>query len=435
MVKSSLKKIVVWTLGVLAQGVLAKYKPRIVAVTGGVGKTSTKDAVFTVLSNFFYSARSRKSYNSELGLPLAILGEESGWGNPLRWAGVFTRGLLLIVFRMHYPKWLVLEAGVDRPGDMDRANALIKSDVVVITALPKTPPHIEFFVSNEELFKEKLKLAKSLKKDGVFILNADDENVMKYGMAIVPPERRIITYGFADGATVRGSEERIIYDDATGFPTGVSFNFNYAGNVVPVKIAGALGRGHTLSALAGISAGIALDLGLLKIAESFRGHETPPGRMKLVCGVNGSLIIDDTYNASPEAARLALETFAGIPARGKKIVVLGDMLELGEETIPSHEKVGRDVPKGVALVVLVGQRAKYIANTLDEAGIKKSQVKFYDRAEQAGRYLSKKLEKGDIVLVKGSQYMRLEKVVYELMEEKDLRKKYLVRQDADWENR
>jgi len=435
MIKKIGKITVVFILNALARAILFKYKPRIVAITGGVGKTSTKDAVYAVFSEFYYAGRSIKSYNSEIGLPLAIIGGTSGWGSPLAWLRTIFDGLTLIVFKTHYPKWLILEVGVDRPRDMERAVRLLKSDIVIITKLPDTPPHVEFFKSAEELHDEKWKLVKSLKQGGTLVVNSDDANIAR--RLSETGGRKVITYGFNEDAMVRASNDHVMYEKRDGgkFPDGVTFKVDNAGGSVPVMLYGTLGRGQVLSALSALSAGTALDLNIVKMAEALAEYESPPGRLKLLRGINNSLIIDDTYNASPEAAQLALGILYGLECSGKKIVVLGDMLELGKETIPAHEKVGEHVPANVSTLYLVGQRAKHIATGVSKKGITKDKIKFYEKAEQGVKHLVKKIGTGDIILVKGSQGIRLEKLVAEIIVDKDKKEKLLVRQGLEWMNR
>ena len=175
--KSIFKKIVVAILEWEAVLVLKKYKPMIVAVTGSVGKTSTKDAIFTVMSSHFFVRKSEKSFNSEIGVPLTILGCNNAWSNPILWVKNIIEGLMLIVLGNHYPKWLVLEVGADRPGDIERIAKWLKPDVVVMTTLPDVPVHVEYFDSPEDVIKEKEYLISALKPKGVLVLNYDDEKV------------------------------------------------------------------------------------------------------------------------------------------------------------------------------------------------------------------------------------------------------------------
>ena len=164
--KNFLKRIIVAILTYEAQLLLLRTKPTIVAVTGNVGKTSVKDAIYEVLKGTIHTRKSEKSFNSEIGVPLSVLGLESGWNNPLLWLKNIIDGLLLVIHPGTYPKVLVLEMGVDRPGDMDALTTWIRPHVVVLTRLPDVPVHVEFFDSPEAVCKEKIKLVHALRQIG-----------------------------------------------------------------------------------------------------------------------------------------------------------------------------------------------------------------------------------------------------------------------------
>jgi len=177
--KTTFKKIISYILKIESRFVLWKYKPKVIAITGSVGKTSTKDAVYGIISKISYVRKSEKSYNSEIGLPLIILGCPNGWNNPYVWLKNILKGLWLFIWPHKYPEWLVLEVGVGKPGDMRQTASWFKTDAVIITAIGETPVHIEFFNSRDHLVKEKSGLIKTLKKDGLLILNADDKTVLE----------------------------------------------------------------------------------------------------------------------------------------------------------------------------------------------------------------------------------------------------------------
>src|SRR3989338_1816365 len=161
--KNLFKKLIVFIITLQARAVLRKYKPMIVAVTGSVGKTSTKDAIYAVLSKSARVRKSEKSFNSEIGLPLTILGAPNAWSNPFRWLANIVDGLFLIWFDAPYPEWLVLEVGADRPGDIRSLAGWLPVDIAVITRLPEVPVHVEFFDSPEAVVEEKASLIDAIK--------------------------------------------------------------------------------------------------------------------------------------------------------------------------------------------------------------------------------------------------------------------------------
>lgn len=158
-IRNILVRIITWE----ARLMLHRLRPSIIAVTGSVGKTTTKDAIFSVLSSRLYIRKSAKSFNSEIGVPLTILGLENPWSDPFLWVGTIVRGLFRAALSQEYPTWLVLEVGADRPGDIRTVAAWLKPHVVVYTGVPEVPVHVEYFGSPEAVFKEKRALAEYLR--------------------------------------------------------------------------------------------------------------------------------------------------------------------------------------------------------------------------------------------------------------------------------
>jgi UDP-N-acetylmuramoyl-tripeptide--D-alanyl-D-alanine ligase len=177
--KSLFKKIIVAIITWEARMLIARTRPHIIGITGSVGKTSTKDAVYTVLKQKVRVRKSEKSFNSEIGVPLTILGLPNAWNNPIRWIKNIIDGALVVAFPGNYPEWLVLEIGVDRPGDIARLTTWIKPDIVILTRLPDVPVHVEFFSSPEAVIAEKSQLVDALKSEGIFVFNNDDEAIVK----------------------------------------------------------------------------------------------------------------------------------------------------------------------------------------------------------------------------------------------------------------
>jgi len=426
--KNNFKKIITCILRIESKLVLLKYKPKIVAITGSVGKTSTKDAVYAVISGVSYVRKSEKSFNSEIGLPLTILGCPNGWGNPIIWSKNILVGLKLIIFRNQYPKWLVLEVGVGHPGDMKRTASWLKTDVVIITAIGETPAHIEFFNSRKHLVEEKAGLIKTLKKGGVLVLNADDETVLEMKNKT---KHRTITYGFKEGADLRGSGDNIFYDEKK-CPQGIIYRVDEEGKSLPVVIKGVFGKNHVYASLGALALTSGLKFNMLEAINKLQDYDVPPGRMRLLKGVNDSLIIDDTYNSSPFACRSGLETLGEVKNMGRKIAVLGDMLELGKHTKNAHEEIGRIVPEKAGVLLVVGQRALSIKTGALEAGMNSENIFDFGNSYQAGEFLKNFIKKDDLVFIKGSQGMRMERTVEQVMQEKENRVKLLVRQDPEW---
>ncbi|MDO8686843.1 MAG: Mur ligase family protein [Candidatus Berkelbacteria bacterium] len=440
--KNTFKKIIVYILRIESQLVLHKYKPKIIAITGSVGKTSTKDAVYAVLAQVSYVRKSAKSYNSEIGLPLTILGIPNGWNNPLVWLANIFKGLWLFLGPHKYPKWLVLEVGVGKEGDMRKTASWLHSDVVIITAIGETPAHIEFFNSRKNLIEEKSSLIKTLKKDGLLVLNADDPDVLE----MKTKTRNLnITYGFKEGADVLGSGENISYDEA-GIPKGIIFRVDEGGDSLPVVIEGVFGRNYVYASLAALALSSILKLNMLNTVNTLKNYDVPPGRMRLLKGINNCLIIDDTYNSSPFACESALQTLKQVKGNGRKIAVLGDMLELGKHTEEAHRNIGRIAKENCDVLMVVGPRAQAIKSGAMEvypadggAGMKEESIFEFLDSSKAGDFLKTFVTKslpagrqGDLVLIKGSQGMRMERIVEAILLDKENKNKLLVRQDKEW---
>lgn len=471
--KSLFKIIVVKILEIEARLVLKKYKPRIVAVTGSVGKTTTKDAIYSVLASGSHVRKSAKSFNSDIGVPLTILGFPNAWSNPLLWLKNIVEGLFLIILPNRYPEILVLEIGADRPGDIERITKWIKPDVAVITRMGKVPVHVEFFPTIAAVRREKGFLALAVKKGGTLVLNGDDDDA-NFFASLNPHALRILRYGFDEKNDVYAREYAIQYAENTlsqslSQPNGISFTLAVRGGgafkdegvteteTARVSIVGSLGRQHVYSALGAAAAGVALGVKLPQIAKTLKRHATPPGRMRILSGIRGSVIIDDTYNSSPVATLEALETLQAIttpttpttpitpapptasvmPAApaGRKIVALGDMLELGEYSAEEHRTVGKKAAEVAHLILTAGMRAKGIAEGALSAGFLAEHIRSFEDSTALGEFLKSEIKMGDVVLCKGSQGTRMEKAVAMILEKPQDAKKFLVRQDEEWQKR
>ncbi len=430
------KKIIVTALTWEARVVLHKYNPKVVAVTGSVGKTSAKDAIYSVISGRFSTRKSEKSFNSEVGLPLTILGAPNAWHNPLRWLQNLLDGLVLLAFDSRYPEWLVLEVGADRPGDISSLRRWLKTDIVVIMRLPEMPVHVEFFDSPEQLMEEKAALIDTLRPGGALLLYADDSKTEALARRLPAPDARVMTFGFGEGAEVRGLDTAVVYEEEHGKrqPVGVKGLIRIRGALLTFEVLGTLGAHTALPLVAAAAVGEALNIEPRNIAEGLAGYQPAPGRMRLLPGIKDSLIIDDTYNSSPAALTAALEVLRDIKPK-RAVAVLGDMLELGRQSVAEHRKVGAMAAKYCDLLLTVGFRARDIAQGALDNGMKDEKILQYEDARAAGKELKNMVREGDVVLIKGSQSTRCERVVEEIMLEPERAEELLVRQDREWKRK
>ncbi len=404
---SFLKKILKFILRLLAQRVLIKYQPDIIGITGSVGKTSTKEAIFCVLKNSFKVRKNEKNYNNELGVPLTIINGEAKGKSVFGWLSVFFNALKIIFFKNRdYPQILILEMGADHPGDIKYLTSLAPCKIGVLTAIG--PTHLEYFGSVAEVKKEKKIIVTHLSADKQAILNRDDEQVWSVRNDV---RASIISYGLHEDSLLKASD--IILSQSR---EGISFKMSYKGSVVPVILPNFLAKVQVYNVLAAAAVGVVYDLNLLEIAESLKELMPAKGRMRLLNGIKETKIIDDTYNSSPKAAAAALKTIAEMLCEGDKIAVLGDMLELGEVTEEEHFKLGSLVVESkINYLVTVGHRSRAIAQGALEAGLSADRIINFANADEARIPVQNKIKKGDLILVKGSRGMHLEKIVKEIM--------------------
>ncbi len=413
----------------LSRGIIRKYEPFVVGVTGSVGKTSAKLAISSVLKSKFKIRTPGGNLNNELGLPLAIIGDYKAAYGWFFWIKAVLRGLLWLAVHFPYPEGLVLEYGADRPGDLGYLLSVVKPDIAVVTAVGDVPVHIEFYENAESVAAEKSRLVKSLGANGIAVLNADDPRVAEMGDKA---KGKVITFGFGSGAAIRviGFENK----SENGVPTGIVFKVEYGGSFVPVRIDGVLGRSHAYAAAAAAAVGVARGMNLAKISEALAFYTGERGRTRILPGIKNTYIIDDTYNASPSSTKLALEIMKDIPVADgrRKIAVLGDMAELGKYTIEAHDAIGGIVSETADILITVGEKARFMAEGALSRGMAKENIISFGDSETAGKKAQEIMKEGDLVLIKGSQSARMERAVLEVMAEPEKAGKLLVRQYGHW---
>ncbi len=436
-----LKKIIIAILTIESRLIIKKYKPFVIAVTGSVGKTATKDAIFCALSSTGFVRKSEKSLNSEFGLPLTIIGVPTAWRSVSGWMENIKAGARLILKRVKYPEILVLEIGADHPGDIRRVTKWLHPNITVMTKVGDKPVHVEFFKSPADVFEEKSYLARAVKKSGSLVLFADEPKIVALGEDLksdVKKELSLFTFGFSDLATIKGTDYIVIYEDRNGqkVPTGFSFiiKINDGDEQInfPVVVRGVIGNTFMYPILAGIAVARVKGLAIEKAIENISKYEAPKGRMNIIAGKNNSILIDDTYNSSPDAVTAALETLKSLESTSKKIAVLGDMMELGTYSAGEHRNIGKIIQYSANKLVTVGPRAQAIADEAIANGMIKENVSSYSSSIEAGEALSGMVTAGDIVLIKGSQSVRMERITKALMADPFQAEKILVRQEKEW---
>ncbi|PIR97517.1 MAG: hypothetical protein COT91_01010, partial [Candidatus Doudnabacteria bacterium CG10_big_fil_rev_8_21_14_0_10_41_10] len=386
-----MKNILQLILKYLAKTILWRHKPVVVAVTGSVGKTGTKAAIATVLRQSFFVWENSGNYNNEIGTPLAILGSESPGKNIFLWIKVFIRFLYLLV-TPRYPQVLVLEMAADRRGDIKYLTTIARPHIAVVTRISEA--HTEFLGDLESVQREKAELVRALPHGGVAILNADDHRVMAMKNLFFG---NTISFGLREDAVVRAVDIRTRQEADSNLKNpeqaiGLNFKIKSRGTSRSVFIPGVVGRANVYVLLSAFAVGLKFGLKPDEIVNAFVNFSPPPGRLRPLAGIKHTVIIDDTYNSSPEAAFESLRALTEVKGR-RRIAVLGDMLELGEFTESSHRKLGRMVKDlRLDLLFTVGARAKFIADEARKRKFGKTKIREFNSSIEAAVPIQNRLK-------------------------------------------
>ncbi len=348
---------------------------RVIGITGSVGKTTTKELTYTVLSQSYQTMKSPGNRNNEIGLPLTLLALRPS------------------------DERAVLEMGMYAQGEIARLCELAKPDVGVLTMI--APVHLERLGSMDAITAAKQELVEALPEDGTAILNRDDDRVM----SMVPhTAARIFTYGLDDRADLWADNIQSMGLD------GVHFTLHHRREALNVRIP-LLGQHSVHTALRATAAGLVEGMRWEAI---LAGLSEMPSQLRLVTvsGPHDSLLIDDTYNASPDSVLAALNLLDDLD--GRRIAVLGDMLELGDMAEIGHRRMGIRAADVADELVVIGPLARLIGEEAIAAGLPVSCVTAVDSAAEAIPVLENLIREGDVVLIKGSLGMQMEQIVSQL---------------------
>lgn len=393
---------------------------KLVLVAGSVGKTTSRNAIATVLSQRFRVRMAIENYNSEISAPLAILGIElpRSLRNPLAWWGVF-RAARTRIDQPTDVDVVVQEIGVDHPGEMQQYIRYLRADIAVVTGV--TPEHMEFFQTLDAVAKEELSILQCAK---LGLINRDDID-SKYAELLTSADFH--TYGTSGSGEYHFElTEQLPLEGAKGLVTIPSASEPF---VVTTQMLGV----HTLRpVMAAVAVGIELGLSLDEVKQGVAQIRPVFGRMNPLRGLNDTVVIDDTYNSSPAAAEAALQALYQFDSVPQRIAILGSMNELGAVSADEHTRIGSLCsPDLLAWVVVVGdEAAKYLAPAARQRGC---QVQVCRDAIEAGEFVRGVAEPGAVILVKGSQggiYLEeAVKILCDLSEHDQL-----VRQSAKWQD-
>jgi UDP-N-acetylmuramoyl-tripeptide--D-alanyl-D-alanine ligase len=351
-----------------------QHSVRVIGITGSVGKTTTKELSAAVLARRYVTLKSEASYNNEIGLPLTLM------------------------HLTHKHERVVLEMGMYDVGEIADLARIAQPHVGVVTIIG--PVHLERAGTIERIVRAKTELIEALPPapEGVAILNCDDELVC--GMA-EDTRARVFYYGLSPGADLWA-------DNIEGLGLeGIRFQLHYGDETLHVKIP-LLGRHSVHTALRAAAVGLVEGLTWQEIIEGLRG---PSAQLRLVAvpGPKGAIILDDTYNASPASTIAALNLLEELD--GRKIAVLGDMLELGNYEQEGHEKVGMRALDVADVIIAVGRRGRIIGETALRWGMPANRVHIVEENAAVITLLEHMVTSDDVILVKGSRQMRMEEIV------------------------
>ncbi len=361
-------------LQVLAASWREKVGPRVVGITGSSGKTGTKELISLACSTAATTHATAGNFNNHIGLPLTILGMDEG------------------------TKILVAEMGANHRGEIRDLCAIAAPDTGVITNIG--PGHLEFFGSLKGVAMAKAELVESLPETGTAILPADDEFLE---FLSGKTKARTLTFGFSGTADYR------IENVAIG--EGGGYRFEVASTPVVIKY---IGKHHLLNAAAALAAADTLGIPMEKAARAITSYDLPEGR-GVVYLIDGITVVDDTYNSNPASLASAVEAMMEMPVAGKRWLVLGDMLELGEKSLLLHGEAGTICGKaGVDGILTLGELSAEISR---EAALQRKappDISHFLDIKKLTAYLDRLLGEGDAVLVKGSRGMHMEELIAEL---------------------
>ncbi|MFQ5612399.1 MAG: UDP-N-acetylmuramoyl-tripeptide--D-alanyl-D-alanine ligase [Anaerolineae bacterium] len=361
-----------------------KFQARVIGITGSVGKTSTKELAWAVLSRRFKTLKSPGNMNNEIGLPLTLLQLDEGYER------------------------VILEMGMYDLGEIALLCDIAQPQVGLVTNIG--PVHLERLKTIERITQAKTELVENLPQDGQAILNYDDARVR--AMRAVAPDQ-VFTYGLSPQADLWAG------DITSEGLKGIRFVLHHGRETRHAR-APLLGRHSVHTALGATAIGLAEGLSWEEIMTGLTSSAIQL-RLVAVPGPKGSTILDDTYNASPASTIAALNLLAEIPAQ-RRIAVLADMMELGDYEIEGHRKVGCRAAAVVDLLLTLGPRARHIASEALACGLDQTAIREFDDPDTTAGHLLALVEAGDVILVKGSRALKVETIVWALSQVADAQK-------------
>ena len=374
-------------LGSIAKTYREKFNIPVIAITGSNGKTTTKEILAHILSRRFNTIKAKASFNNFIGLSLTLLEIKSD------------------------TQVVILEMETNLINGISRLCEIAHPKIGIVTNIGNT--HLEYLKTKEGVYNEKLELVESLPSDGVAVLNFDDPYVIR--MKEFAKAKRIVSFGIENKSHFSASKIKI-GDTFLEF----TLNDNYKVRLNTIS------KGNVYNCLTAVAvAHSVFGLNLKEVIANLKDVRFPPMRMELIkfsirgCSerhVKDIRIINDSYNANPQSMQEALFTLRNVNTSGRKIAVLGNMLELGKRTLDLHYQIGRlCAGYKVDILITVGNMARRIADSAKENGMPKEKIYVLDNTQKTIKILFDILKSGDVILIKGSRKMKMEKIVNALM--------------------
>ena len=359
----------------LARSVRRKWGGRVVAVTGSTGKTTTKEMIAAILGEGLRVHKSRGNLNNYYGLPLALLALEP------------------------HHEVAVLELAMSAPGEIALLAQIAEPQVAVVTNV--APVHLQFFDSVDSIARAKYELIENLQMPATAVLNYDDARVRRFAEGF---EGRVVTFGLGEGADFRGQDVRAIATGKSQFHvTGPELSGTFE---LPMP-----GRYNVLNALAAITTASLFEVPIEKFRDAFASFQNVHQRGEILTLPGEVTVINDCYNSNPLAMERALEMLGAWPGAARKIVVAGEMLELGPTSPQLHREIGRKCAEvGVDWLLAVQGDARSFLEGAIERGLPAERTRFWGKAEEAAQFCRTLVQAGDVVLIKGSRAVHLEGV-------------------------
>ncbi len=369
----------------LARDIRRRWGGPVVAVTGSTGKTTTKELIAAVLARRFgieKLLKSRGNLNNHLGVPLSLLTLEP----------------------QH--QVAVLELAMSAPGEIAFLASIAEPDTGVVTNV--APVHLKFFESIEGIARAKRELIQNLKPPRMAILNHDDDRVRAFAEDF---EGRVLTYGFGKGADFHAVAWNPLPADSNGSNPGIKLQVKSPDYLAEFEVP-LPGQHNGENALAAIATAAAFHVPLETVQLALREFTGLHQRSEVLRLASGVTVINDSYNSNPRAMARMLQTLGAWPRGGRRIAVAGEMLELGPDSPAFHREIGGDCALvGVDWIVAVQGDARFFVEGAIAKGLPAVRARFFEDAETAGKFCLNTLEAGDVVLIKGSREVHLERVV------------------------